>query len=412
MQLVLHNAVGELGKGMSNPADEHFEHYWRLFPILPHLLLPALPRSRDSSTLRTLRDRFNRFEAGDWASLWDYEAVEPKKPARSGRSRAPGPSNDQVEEALDKCMEALRVNERKRAVQAAFSEGPAGGGRLRDQLQELHPRAGDTEESRALEIEQWAPLFDPDPRKPSPDPYYLQPLFLWKALRESPRGSATGPSGWSYELLSPLLQNRDEETHRAWEKVANLLANGAVPDACRLWFGAAYLGGISKTDGGVRPIAAGEVLRRWMGKAMLSQDRDELASFFLNRHQVGVGVQAGAELAYRVVDLALAAFDDENAAALFDCANAFNSVLRSKIFAEVRRHFPRYLPHLRLSYLEPKDLFLKARKGETVRAERGVEQGDPWGPFLFALVFASATDKIAPPVVSSYPRTGPARLFT
>ena len=114
-----------------------------------------------------------------------------------------------------------------------------------------------------------------DPREAPPEPYFLQPLSLWRALRESPRGSATGPTGWSYELLTPLLQNTDEEAHRAWEKVANLLANGAVPDACRTWFGAAYLGGISITDGGVRPIAAGEVLRRWMGKAMLTQDRDE-----------------------------------------------------------------------------------------------------------------------------------------
>ncbi len=48
------------------------------------------------------------------------------------------------------------------------------------------------------------------------------------------------------------------------------------------------------------------------------------------------------------------------------------------------------------SYIEPKDLFLKTRPGETVRAERGVEQGDPWGPFLFALVFAWATEQIAP----------------
>ena len=38
--------LGWLGKGMSNPGGEHYDRYWRLFPILPHLLLPALPRSR------------------------------------------------------------------------------------------------------------------------------------------------------------------------------------------------------------------------------------------------------------------------------------------------------------------------------------------------------------------------------
>ena len=148
-----------------------------------------------------------------------------------------------------------------------------------------------------------------------------QDYFLWLLLRQL-LGQACGCGN----VLWPIcLPTRWQCFWPAWWPlfVANMLANGALPGKNRMWFGAAFLGGLAKPDGGVRPIAAGEVLRRWVGRAMLTQDRDELASFFLSHHQVGVGVQAGADIASRVVDLALAAFDDENAAALFDCANAF-----------------------------------------------------------------------------------------
>ena len=71
-------------------------------------------------------------------------------------------------------------------------------------------------------------------------------------------------------------------------------------------------------------------------------------------------------------------------------------MLRSKIFQQVRTHFPEYLPHLRLAYQRGKRLLVRGRPGEYVLAERGVEQGDPWGPFLFALGLVLALADVAP----------------
>ena len=75
-------------------------------------------------------------------------------------------------------------------------------------------------------------------------------------------------------------------------------------------------------------------MRRGVGRAMLWQERERIAEFFLHWGQVGVGVPGGAEVAFRAVDLALEAFEDLGAA-LWDCKNAFNEILRSAVSRKV-----------------------------------------------------------------------------
>ena len=50
-------------------------------------------------------------------------------------------------------------------------------------------------------------------------------------------------------------------------------------------------------------------------------------------------MSGGVEVAYRSVELALAAFPDFGAAP-FDARNAFNTMLRSRIFNKLKREFP------------------------------------------------------------------------
>ena len=44
-------------------------------------------------------------------------------------------------------------------------------------------------------------------------------------------------------------------------------------------------------------------------------------------------------------------------------------------------------------YRSPKKLHVRGSAG-MVAAERGVEQGDPWGPFLFALGLAETVEEL------------------
>ena len=65
-----------------------------------------------------------------------------------------------------------------------------------------------------------------------------------------------------------------------------------------------------------------------------------------------------------------------------DFANAFNSLDRGAIFHEVATHCPRVLPLVTLLYQSRTHLFHGHYK---IASETGVQQGDPLGPFLFAL---------------------------
>ena len=84
---------------------------------------------------------------------------------------------------------------------------------------------------------------------------------------------------------------------------------------------------------------------------------------------------------------AVAAQRPEHAWVQLDLANAFNSVSRRAALDAVAAHAPALLPMAELFLRRASTfLFLDASgEGVELRATRGVEQGDPWGPFLFAL---------------------------
>ena len=84
-----------------------------------------------------------------------------------------------------------------------------------------------------------------------------------------------------------------------------------------------------KTDGGVRPIAVGEVLRRLVGKCwMKSELVKDACKDLLEPRQLGVGSQGGAEAIVRAVNALLKekGHDQDMALLKVDFRNAFNVI--------------------------------------------------------------------------------------
>ncbi|CEM07963.1 unnamed protein product [Vitrella brassicaformis CCMP3155] len=211
------------------------------------------------------------FFAGEWQGLLD----ESRNFAEQGRHvfapRGDGPVEGVPEPSLEEIK--LRATERfvkqgelSRAARrlTAAKVAPATAATLQ-QLKDLHPAA-------------------PLPTKPQPQngpdgpplPLTVPPRVLLAALKTAPRGFAAGPTGWRYEHLRACMGEGDasaeDETVPLPSLVSRMLA-GNMPDSCTTTLSAARLFALMKDNGGVRPIAVGDVLQRWVTKAVCMENK-------------------------------------------------------------------------------------------------------------------------------------------
>ncbi|CAI7805471.1 unnamed protein product [Closterium sp. NIES-53] len=141
---------------------------------------------------------------------------------------------------------------------------------------------------------------------------------------------------------------------------------------------------LSKPGGGARPIAIGECLTRLAAKAALTVMGESARDHFLPL-QYGVAVPGGAE----AIIHAARSFTDSRPQCLVlqtDIANAFNSISRQAIIDAIQdNNLSPLLPLVKLAYGNPSHLLLDANfVSPPLSSKRGVRQGDPLGPLLFA----------------------------
>ena len=119
-----------------------------------------------------------------------------------------------------------------------------------------------------------------------------------RALKSFPNGSGPGPSGLRANHLkeAAFCPSPDRAIYalQFLSGAVNLMCAGKVPQAVVPYLCGATLLASKKTDGGLRPIAVGEVLRRLSSKCISKAVRLEAFEVLIPL-QVGVGIQAGCE---------------------------------------------------------------------------------------------------------------------
>ncbi|KAL5489004.1 hypothetical protein EMCRGX_G018041 [Ephydatia muelleri] len=147
--------------------------------------------------------------------------------------------------------------------------------------------------------------------------------------------------------------------------IVNLMASGRVPVPVATFLAGSRLIALNKGKEGnppdVRPIAVGETLRRLTGKCICAILRDKIFSFF-QPSQFGVACKA----VFKV-----------------DMSNAFNMVSRQAVMDQCATYFPELLPSVSWCYGSHTSLWHPMGQ---IRSQTGVQQDDPLGPMLFALV--------------------------
>ena len=192
-------------------------------------------------------------------------------------------------------------------------------------------------------------------------------------------------------MAAHLSGNEGPEHLQMLQSLANLCSSfawGRLPeDACVL-LASARLIPLGKKDGGVRPIAVGETIRRLAGKILVSRYQSDLSQQF-RPFQLGVGQKGGSEIIiHRIRDWLQSAGSDEVLLQL-DFKNAFNSLSRAQMLPAILQRCPLFYRYAVACYGKPVTLFANGFQLESADDEH---QGDPLAPAFFAATIQCLVD--------------------
>ena len=175
----------------------------------------------------------------------------------------------------------------------------------------------------------------------------------------------------------------DRQTGRQTDRQTDRL-----PPAAATLFSLSRLIALPKSNGDIRPIAVGEVLRRLTARAICQQKKEVFSRFF-SPIQHGVATECGTELITHHIELLLE-HNLDGVMLKTAVKNAFNFISRQQIMKQVVKSFPDIYNHVVQMYEKVSPLvFMLDSTPVIIASTEGVHQGDPLGPILFVSVIHS-----------------------
>ncbi|XP_029655705.1 uncharacterized protein LOC115229508 [Octopus sinensis] len=210
-----------------------------------------------------------------------------------------------------------------------------------------------------------------------------------KSFRRSSSGGVDGlRPGHVRDLICRLSGENNTTLLKKIVELSNKILSGDLCSFARELIFSSCLTALKKADGGVRPIAIGNIFRRIASKIASKAGSGELLSYFVPT-QLGVGVRGGAEAGIHALrEFVFSSTDSQRILAKIDLKNAFNSVRSDCILEACAKKIPHILPIVNLAYSKPSALVF----GTTILdSANGVQQGDPLGSLLFSLAIHQTT---------------------
>jgi len=359
-------------------ANPDVTQHWLLLFSLPKLCLRLPPRggkrkARSFVSAPFLILMLKKAKETDWTTLFDEAAASALGKVPSSSCKPQHVTDAFIKERVSELIEEGQLSKACKALDPSGMHvlTPS----VLESLRKKHPEG--------LQIPPATPLQEGQDK---PKSLVFEAEVILRALRGFHRATAPGGSrlrvGHFLDALNTPAADADGRISGPLTRLCNILVAGDAPCSIAPWIAGAPLHPLMKKDGGVRPIAVGEVIRRLVSRACCAALKTD--DFFLDMGQVGVGVRGGAEAAVQAVRLALQQSQDDIVVLKVDFENAFNAGDRRAILKEVDDHFPQVAQWFRYCYETP--AFLSCQ-GEVLPfgSSSGVQQGDPLGPFFFAL---------------------------
>ena len=202
-------------------------------------------------------------------------------------------------------------------------------------------------------------------------------------LQSFSRGTAGSRSGWRVSHFLALCQFQSFIAE--FTSFINMFLSNRTPVELSALVVSGSLVPILKKDGGIRPVVVGEVFRRLISKLCVYSIRPDIMQY-LQPIQLGVGLSGGTEAVLHAFNRAIRSeqlVSEDQILSLVDFENAFNEVSRQRFLDIILLRFPAIYPWVSFCYSIGAPLFVQR---DIIYATTGVQQGDPLGPVLFALV--------------------------
>ena len=146
----------------------------------------------------------------------------------------------------------------------------------------------------------------------------------------------------------------------------------------------------------MRPIAVGNTLCRLVAKIGMAKLSDKCKELFWP-NQAGVGSPLGAEVAVHSVRKFLLSPSSSDMICLkTDFRNAYNTLRRDIALKSIEKEAPEIYKFAWQAY--GKHSYLLLGQDDHIMSREGVQQGDPLGPFIYALTTMSVTKSCQSPL--------------
>ncbi|CAE8603708.1 unnamed protein product, partial [Polarella glacialis] len=329
-----------------------------------------------------VESRLDLFERGEWEQLLLVVASLAADSVPVLRDSAPADDEEAADLELGRVLQLIRAGELRRAVDRLCSLGLAQGS-AEELAQALRSKfvVGAFPQAEPLDV--LFPLGCRAARTPTLD---LESFIV--ALRTAPRKTGADSSGSRLEHWQVLLS--DEAALQSVHRVLDDLTRGAVPGGrlgrAATGFLLGLLTPLAKPDGGVRPIAAPQTLRRLLSRSVAHQFKDRFGDC-LAPLQCAVGLPGGGEVAHKTVT-AFAAAHPTHVFFKLDARNAYNSQWRKSSVTQASQDLPELAGLWSLCYcrgdVRSKYLFRRGSEQFWIESDAGVDQGDGLAPALFS----------------------------